>query len=162
MQNILSRSRLNHLHVVCSTIEPTLSELINIMLQSVRCDELSSLFLSGDNIEEWIQFWASNITPQLRRLDICGAWLDPQRISHSRVLAVQQVVNESPLVELNLSNVELQDKHDWMVLVDSMDLSILTTFGLNSSCRNQFVSNVNAVDLYHSIFPKKVMKTTRV
>ncbi|KAI9236364.1 MAG: hypothetical protein BYD32DRAFT_418953 [Podila humilis] len=163
MLGILSRSRLKHLHVLCTAFGPTMLIPITHVLQTVQWGELSSLFLSGDSIEEWIQFWATNMTSQLQRLDICGTGSDQQTLSHSSVLAVQKAVYESPvLVELNLSNIELRDKHDWAIIVDSIDPVIPTTFGLNRSCYGQFVLSTNAVDLYNSRFFKKVAKTARI
>ncbi|KAG0099262.1 hypothetical protein BGZ93_008395 [Podila epicladia] len=116
--DILSRSHLRYLHVLCSAIDPTMSLSISHVLQAVRLEELPSLFLSGDNFDEWIQLWATNIPSLLRRLDICGTGLYQKKLYHSSVLAAQRVVNESPLVELNFSNIELQDKHDWAIVVD--------------------------------------------
>ncbi|KAG0038703.1 hypothetical protein BGZ82_011098 [Podila clonocystis] len=56
----------------------------------------------------------------------------------------------SPLVELHFENVQLQDKRDWALVVESMDPLHLETFSLCKSSANQLLSTAGAVDAFFS------------
>jgi hypothetical protein len=45
-------------------------------------------------------------------------------LSHSSILFVHHVVFANATVELSLGNVQLQDKRDWELIVESMDPSV--------------------------------------
>lgn len=62
----------------------------------------------------------------------------------------------SPMEELKFRNVQLQDKRDWMSIVESLDLSRLKTLGLYERSARQFNSSGDAVDLYNSMFKSTI------
>ncbi|KAF9271082.1 hypothetical protein BGZ74_006505, partial [Mortierella antarctica] len=53
-------------------------------------------------------------------------------------------------MKLRLRNLQLQDKRDWSLLTDSMDLSFLQTLDLDEHGATQFLSEPDAVDLFIS------------
>ncbi|KAF9305346.1 hypothetical protein BGZ74_010564, partial [Mortierella antarctica] len=55
IQNVLSRSKLERLHVLCSRFDPSLSGPITQALASVQWSTLKALKLSGDHIDTWIR-----------------------------------------------------------------------------------------------------------
>jgi hypothetical protein len=56
--------------------------------------------------------------------------------------------SESPLMELHVENVQLQDKQYWMLVVDGLDPKFLETFSLCYSSHSQFVACANAMDVF--------------
>lgn len=59
-----------------------------------------------------------------------------QELSHSSVLFLHQLILTYPLVELHLTNVQLQDDQGWMLLLESVDLVLLKTLDLDDVCMN--------------------------
>lgn len=149
IQEILCRSYLEHLHVVCTPVDSR-SESISQILGSVQWSSLKSLVFSGNNIDEWIKIWPSPVTSRLLSLQIRGTWPNVQELSHSSVLFLQRLIFSSSLAELCLWSVQLQDKHDWVLVIDSMDLLLLETLDLGYRSVHDFISMGNAVDLLFS------------
>ncbi|KAF9387244.1 hypothetical protein CPB97_002764 [Podila verticillata] len=157
-QNILHRSLLEHLHVVCTPIaDPSLWAPIAQVLNAVQWLILKSLALSGDNINGWASLWPSSLAVdrQLLTLHIqaTGSHLPVQalHLSHASVLLLHHLIFTSPqLLELQLVNVHLQDQHDWTVLVNSLDF-LQTSLRLDSgSSITQLLSVKPAAKLFLS------------
>ncbi|KAF9381062.1 hypothetical protein CPB97_007974, partial [Podila verticillata] len=117
---------------------------------------LQTLALSGENIDEWLQLWPSAVSTQLRNLTLHGKEPALQELSHPSVLFIQQLIFMSQMQELRFRNVQLQDKRDWMLIVESLDLSTLKTLGLCERSAKQFNSSGDAVDLYNSMFKSTI------
>lgn len=120
VQNVLRRSHLEYLHVVCSPLDPSLSLSIPQALDSVQWSIIKSLALSGDNINEWIKLWTCPFAPQLLCLQIKGTGSSFQELSHLSVLFLHRLVYSSPMAKLLLTNVQLQDKRDWALVDESV------------------------------------------
>ncbi|KAG0025468.1 hypothetical protein BGZ81_007126 [Podila clonocystis] len=86
--------------------------------------------------------------------EVRGSRSTAQEISHSSVLAIGSLVYMSPLVELHFENVQLQDKRDWALVIESMNPSHLETFSLCKSSANQLLSTAGAVDVFFSRFER--------
>lgn len=140
VQRVLHRSNLDHLHILCTPLAPDLCDPIAQVLGSVQWPTLKSLVLSGDFIEEWLQLWPPVSPPQLLSLQIQGTESALQELSHSCVLWIHQLVFGSPLVGLTFENVLFQDKSDWALIVESLNLSILKSFGLCETSQSQLMS----------------------
>ncbi|KAG0085842.1 hypothetical protein BGZ92_008657 [Podila epicladia] len=107
--NLLGRSDLDHLNIMCNPFDAGALDSIAQVLDSVQCDVLKSLVFSGSNINGWIQLWPPNGSPKLIQLGIHGPGSTKQELSHASVLAIHQMVHTSPLIDLKFVNVELQD-----------------------------------------------------
>ncbi|KAG0340564.1 hypothetical protein BG000_011692 [Podila horticola] len=121
VQNILQRSMLGNLHIVCTTFDLSLNDFVRQVLLSVQWSALQSLVVSGEAVNKWIQLLAtiSNdkatmITPglQLQCFRVQGSGKQLVRLSHSSVLFVHQLVYLNPAIELILENACLQDDRD--------------------------------------------------
>lgn len=152
VRNILRRSRLEYLRIVCSSVDPSLSDSVAQVLDSVQWDTLKSLVLSGDTIDGWIQLWPPSVAPRLLYLNICGTGSSLQKLSHVSVLWIHQLVYMGTLAELHLGNFQLQNKSDWALIVESMDSSLLQTINLSADSAEQFISSANAIDTFTSSF----------
>lgn len=152
IQNILRRSRPEHLNVVCNSVDPILKQSISDMLDAVQWDTIKSLVLAGDNPNEWMDLCPVPKAPKLLSLQIRGTRLVPQELTHSSILFVHQLANESSLETLDFKGVRLQDLRDWTVIVDAVDPAYLKKLGLCDSCMDQFLANSDAVDLFDDKF----------
>lgn len=150
--NTLSRNNLEGLYVVCRPVDSSLSKSLAQVLGSINWIALQSLVLSDENIDEWLQLWPSAVSIRLRNLTLHGEEPALQELSHPSVLFIQRLISMSPMEELRFKNVQLQDKRDWMSIVESLDLSTLKTLGLCERSARQFNSSGDAVDLYKSMF----------
>ncbi|KAF9206877.1 hypothetical protein BGZ59_011444, partial [Podila verticillata] len=150
IQRVLAQSDLEHLCIVCVPLIDMLRQSIANVLLSVRTHTLKHLVLSGENIDGWLKIWSLDDTPRLLRLDIYGAGLNSQEISHAGVLTLLRLSHTSALVELNLKNIRLQEQRDWELIVDGTDHWMLETFGLCSTTSSQFMSTPDAVDILFS------------
>jgi hypothetical protein len=108
---------------------------------------LEHLWLSGDNINHWIQLLAEVNMPRLKALQIRGTKLVRQELSHASVLSVERLIVTNSLTELYFNDVLLRDQRDWLHLVETMDPSMLDGFGLGDGSYEQFMSDPDAVDL---------------
>ncbi|KAF9298899.1 hypothetical protein BGZ74_009188 [Mortierella antarctica] len=128
VQNVLSRSNLDHLHILCVPIAPDLCDPISQVLSSVQWPTLKSLVLSGDCIEDWLQLWPLTSASQLLSLRVQGTESALQELSHSSVLWIHRLVFSASMVDLAFEHVLFQDKSDWGLMVDSLDVAVLEAF----------------------------------
>lgn len=84
---------------------------------------LKSLVLSGNNINEWAQLWNAPPAPHLLRLKLYGTESAPLELSHGSTLFIHRLIYVSPLVDFVFQNIELQERHDWIPIVESLDFS---------------------------------------
>ncbi|KAG0335155.1 hypothetical protein BG000_007751 [Podila horticola] len=124
IQNMISRSSLEYLVVECAPFDSALSDSIAQVLHSIPWSTLKSLVLTGHNMDEWIQLWSCPVAPSLLCLQIRGTGSVTQALSHSSIIFVHGMVLTSLLMELHLDNIQLNNKRDWELLVESMDSSI--------------------------------------
>lgn len=143
IRDVLSRSSLEHLQIVCTQFDHTLSGSICQVLHAVQLPTLKSLVFSGDNIDGWIKAWPLTIAPRLLRLEIHRAESSMQ-LSHSSALSVHYLIYSSPLTELYLENVQFQNKHDWDLVIQAVDYSLIEVFALSAkrSCRPKSAEDV--------------------
>jgi len=149
VREVLRRSDLEHLHVVCTPVNSQ-SESITQVLGAIRWSTLKSLVFAGNNIKQWIDHCLSPFSPNLLSLQIQGTWSNIQELSHSNVLFIHQLISASPIVELCFLNVQLQEVRDWTLLVESIDFSMLKTLDLGTACTDQLVSTSEAANLFIS------------
>ncbi|KAG0338241.1 hypothetical protein BG005_003832, partial [Podila minutissima] len=152
--NLLGRSNLDHLNIVCNPFDAGALDSIAQVLDSVQCDALKSLVFSGSNIDGWIQLWQPNGSPKLIQLGIHGPGSSKQELSHSSVLAIHQMVHASPLIDLAFTNVELQDPRDWALISGALDPESLERFDMCERAKAQFKSCPEAVNILNK-FPKR-------
>lgn len=153
VERILRQSCLEHLHIVCTPAHRRQFESITKVLGSVQWPRLRSLILSGDSIDAWIKLWPTHIAPQLLYLQIQGTGSAGQELSHSSTLFIHQLIYNNLLMELHLEHIHLQNKSDWMFLVESLDPELQKTFHLDGSSYSQFISTPDAVEIFRKKFP---------
>ncbi|KAG0079787.1 hypothetical protein BGZ92_000901 [Podila epicladia] len=139
VQNVLRRSSLEHLNVICNPVDRHVTKSISQVLGSVQWDTLKSLVLSGNCTNEWMDLWPHTEAPRLLGLQIHGTGSALQELSHSSVLFIHQIAQSSPLGRLEFEGVQMQDKSDWTVIIDSVDPWFLTKLGLY--CDNEVPDN---------------------
>lgn len=61
---------------------------------------------------------------------------------------LHQLISSSPLVELGLYCIQLQDERDWSFIVESMDLSLLEILDTGSVSTGQLFLSTHASDLF--------------
>ncbi|KAG0025734.1 hypothetical protein BGZ82_009873 [Podila clonocystis] len=152
---IFSHCILEKLAVKCDQIDLNLSDPLVKVLGSVQWDFLEHMWLSGGNIDQWIQLLAKVEMARLKTLQIRGTKSVQQTLSHVSVLFVERLIGTSPLTELYFDNLLLQDHRDWVLLVEKMDRSILKIFDLDNGSYEQFMSTPDALDLMHSKYAEK-------
>jgi hypothetical protein len=119
VDNLLRRSSLEHLRILCSPFDHVLSDHITKALQNIPWHSLKTLDLTGDNIDQWVQLWLPTDAPRLLSLAIRGTSSEPQELSHPSALFIHRLVYASPLVELIFKNVDMQDKNDWLLVSEN-------------------------------------------
>ncbi|KAF9288343.1 hypothetical protein BGZ74_000940 [Mortierella antarctica] len=149
VQKIFSRCILEKLVIKCDRIDLNMSKLVARALDSVHWSLLENLWLSGDDINQWLQLLANIDTPRLTTLQIRGT-RSQQELSHASVLSIERLIGSSSLAELYFNCVLLQDQRDWVRLVDKMDPSMLENFGLGEGSFQQFMATPDAKGLEHS------------
>lgn len=105
IQRFFSECCLEQLIILCTTFDPTQTNLIVQVLESVPWSTLKSLELSGDDIAGWLRILPSVPAPHLKCLDIRGSGLAPLRLSHEDIRCIQQLTDSWPLEELRFDNV---------------------------------------------------------
>ncbi|KAG0037179.1 hypothetical protein BGZ82_003024, partial [Podila clonocystis] len=150
-----------HLNVICNPVGNDTAKSITQVLGSVPWDTLKSLVLSGNSTNEWMDLWPPTEAPRLLGLQIRSTGSAVQELSHSSVLFVHQIAQSSPLGRLEFEGVQMRDKRDWTVIVDSVDPSFLTKLGLCERGLSQFESSP-AVDQFKSKFdtPLRILTKT--
>ncbi|KFH74092.1 hypothetical protein MVEG_01305 [Podila verticillata NRRL 6337] len=161
VQNVLSRSNLVNIHVSCTPFDPCLSESISQVLHSVRWGYLKSLVFSGDNIDAWMRLQSFVDSPHLLCLEIHGSGSAQQPLSHSSVLFIHQLVYSSSLMDFHIDGIQLQDKYDLELIVQSMEPSLLKTFSMGSSTTVQLLSNTDALNHFVSNTKDRMVEARR-
>lgn len=143
IQSVLQRSNLEHLHIRCQIVFSNRRSNVAQILRSVQWSSTISLVLSGDKIDTWIRLWAESGNlfpsaptsgPQLHFLAIIGPSEKQHPLSHSSALALHRLICFSPLLELCLENVQMQQASDWDLIVDTIDFSTLkVVYAYNTS-----------------------------
>ncbi|KAF9332222.1 hypothetical protein BG006_004910 [Podila minutissima] len=155
VQNVLRRSHLEHLKVVCNPINPHATKSISQVLGSVQWDTLKSLVLTGNRTNDWMDLWPPTEAPRLLGLQIRGTGSGLQELSHKSVLFIHQIAQSSPLGRLEFESVQMQDKRDWAVIVDSVDPLFLMKLGLCDRGMSQFESSTG-MEEFQSKFHRNV------
>lgn len=147
IQKALRLSNVKLLYFKCLPFDHQLSDRIVHLLGAVQWSTLETLQLVGDNLDQWVQLVNKIDAPRLRRLDMWGSESVQQELTRASVSFVQQVISSSPLEEMNIGLVQLQDTQDWVRLVESMEPMLLRKVSLSGSSYDQFMTNTEAVDL---------------
>lgn len=150
IQNVLCRSSLDHLHIMCSSFDPGVSTSIANVLGSIEWLTLKSLVLSGDYIDEWLQLWPPPTDARLLCLQIWGTLPDYQELAHSSILFLHQLIFASPLVNLHLRLIQPQDNCDWSLIVEALDFSLLETLDIGAFISDQTFLATHSMDLFVS------------
>ncbi|KAG0337552.1 hypothetical protein BG000_005265 [Podila horticola] len=153
--NLLGRSDVDHLNIVCNSFDSRALSSIVQVLDSVQCNTLKSLIFSGSNIDGWVKLWPPIVSPKLIQLGIHGPGSAKQELSHPSVLAIHQMIHASPLIDLKFTNVELQEPRDWELITGALDPESLKSFDLCDRAKAQFESCAEAVDILNDKFPKR-------
>lgn len=159
IRTIIERSTVDILHIVCIPFDPRLSESIARMLQSIPWSSLKSLVFTGSNIDAWMLLLTNNATPQLQHLSIIGDGPQMQQLSPSSVSSTCRMVGGRFLKDLHFVNAQLQDKHDWIYIVGSLQNSFAHSLNLCANSRKQFLSAKAAVSLFSRKFKRLVDDT---
>lgn len=120
LQRALQRTAIERLQIQCGPIKSELREGVSRLLLFVPWPRVTSLVLTGNNIDEWIQLWRGSESPeamQLRSLVVSGTGMVSQQLSRSSALHLHQVIYSSPSVEVHMEHIELQEQRDWRLLV---------------------------------------------
>ncbi|KFH63795.1 hypothetical protein MVEG_10488 [Podila verticillata NRRL 6337] len=149
IQEVLHRSDLQHLHVVCTPVDCQFESIAQV-LGAVQWSTLKSLVLAGHHIEAWIDLCQPSFSPSLLSLQIQGTLPKIQELSHSNVLFIIQLICASPVVELCFQNVQLQERRDWELIVESMDVFLLQTLSFGEHDFMQLLSVPDAIALLGS------------
>lgn len=163
VESVLRQSHLDHLTVMCTPVDPALSEYIAETLQAVQWPTLKSLLLFGGHIDEWIQLWAtssetqvvmnnSSTGPHLLRVYLQAAGSASQLLSHTSVLFIHRLIQSSPLAEMYFQRVLLQDKRDWGIIVESIEPLLLEALGLCQGSTTQLMDVREAWELFQAKF----------
>ncbi|KAG0037151.1 hypothetical protein BGZ82_003065 [Podila clonocystis] len=152
IEKVLGRSKLEHLSVACTRVDPDLSNSVAQVLTSVKWPSLKALTLSGDSINAWLQLWPAIATPQLVSLELRGTGTVVQELSHVSMLRLHQWINASPLIELRFAKVKLQEKRAWEYLVECVDPLYLRIYQQDGTSDDRFKAYGDAKDRYNSRF----------
>lgn len=121
IQNILRQSHLEQLIIICTPIDPKISDSVAKALGSVQWSTLKSLRFLGAHIDAWIRLWmsphnnpltisASGEGPRLRQLYLCSTASNRQQLLHTSALFIHGLVYLSPSIEVIFKNIIL-DEH---------------------------------------------------
>lgn len=153
VQSILRLSTLERLHIRCVPFMPFLEASVAQVLRSIQWLTIKSLVLSGNNIDDWLNLWAT----QGGLRDLLGGWLAPTSsgpglsslevlvgpesknvLSHSSALALHHLIYSCPLVELHLENVLLENKREWELVLGAIHYSNLKKLSLDNTNAPEF------------------------
>lgn len=97
---------------------------------------------------------ASDGSLRLLRLHLQGS--KPQLLSHSSMLIIHDLIYSSPVIELRLENLQLQDLSDWRLVIKAADYSLLETFALS---RHHGCQPKSAKELWDFLVAQTVVTT---
>ncbi|KAG0345139.1 hypothetical protein BG004_003940 [Podila humilis] len=141
VRRILGDSSLEHLRLVCTPVDDPCSENLAQALQCIPWSTLRSLVITGRNMDSWISRFSSCIkAPRLLSLTLRGPEPGTVKISHPSALALHQLVFSSQMVEFDIENITLQDKSDWILLVDGLKVWSIDTLTMCPGSIEQFLS----------------------
>ncbi|KAG0342746.1 hypothetical protein BG000_001606 [Podila horticola] len=134
IRDVLQRSTLKYLHIRCVSFAPVRQVLITQVLKSIQWSTITSLVLSGNNINNWLQllyrdggFQAdsrhslTSCAPSLLRMEILGSGVNNPSLSHPSALLIHELIYSGRLVDLRLENVQLRHTWDWELLIGGID-----------------------------------------
>ncbi|KAG0031945.1 hypothetical protein BGZ82_006738 [Podila clonocystis] len=140
IKDVLKRSTLECLHIRCVPIRSRLRKNVAMVLGAVQWPTIKTLILSGDSVDQWLQFWinegllriASGVHqgPRLMCLEVFDKGVSEHLVSHDGALALHHIVYSSQLSVLNLENVRLQDDRDWDLIIGALDITVLEELSL--------------------------------
>ncbi|KAG0340654.1 hypothetical protein BG000_011432 [Podila horticola] len=137
----------------CDHVLPPLSDYSASLLDLATYRHPSVLTMYTLDVSRLSQIGLSSIQEVLGRSNleqlhvVCTV---VQELSHSSVLFLQRLIFSSPLVELHLRSVQLQDKRDWILVIDIVDLSLLQVLDLGEHGFMQLLSMPHVIDLFVS------------
>ncbi|KAF9201639.1 hypothetical protein BGZ59_002590, partial [Podila verticillata] len=134
IQRVLHDSRLEHLHICCLSVQPRLHYNSGRVLRSIQWSTIMSLVLSGGSIDTLLRFWADgreylfmglSSVSSLRRLEMNGS-REARPLSHQSCLCWHSLLYSAfSLSELSMENIQLQNPHDWGLILDAVDMASL-------------------------------------
>ncbi|KAF8950241.1 hypothetical protein BGZ52_003207, partial [Haplosporangium bisporale] len=134
IQRMFHDSRLEHLHIRCLSVQPRLHYNSGRVLRSIQWSTIMSLVLSGDSIDALLRFWADgqeylfmglSSVSSLRRLEMNGS-REARPLSHQSCLCWHSLLYSAfSLSELSMENIQLQNPHDWGLILDAVDMASL-------------------------------------
>ncbi|KAI9231416.1 MAG: hypothetical protein BYD32DRAFT_430865 [Podila humilis] len=134
IQRVLHDSRSEHLHIRCLSVQPRLHYNSGRVLRSIQWSTIMSLVLSGDSIDTLLRFWADgqeylfmglSSVSSLRRLEMNGS-REARPLSHQSCLCWHSLLYSAfSLSELSMENIQLQNPHDWGLILDAVDMASL-------------------------------------
>ncbi|KAI9241319.1 MAG: hypothetical protein BYD32DRAFT_406098 [Podila humilis] len=138
--DVLKRSALECLHIRCVPIRPRVRQHLAALLGAVQWSTIKTLILSGNSIDQWLQFWinegslvtnsGTHMGPRLMCLELFDSGMSENLLSHAAALALHHIVYSSQLSVLNLENVKLQENRDWDLIVEALDITVLEELSL--------------------------------
>ncbi|KAG0342059.1 hypothetical protein BG000_007097 [Podila horticola] len=152
IRNVLHRSRLEHLNLVCKPVDSTLSQSISEVLRAIPWGTLKSLVLSGNDTNGCMELCPMPEEPRLLSLQIQGTGPAPQELAHSSALFIHHLASESSLEKMVIKGVQMKDPSDWRVIVDAPDPAHLKKIELCTNGMSQLRSNADVAALYDSKF----------
>lgn len=140
IKDVLKRSALESLHIRCVPIQPRMRQHLATLLGAIQWPTIKTLILSGNSIDQWLQFWinegslvansGTHLGPRLMCLELFDCGMSENLLSHAGVLALHHIVYSSQLSVLNLENVRLQENLDWDLIVEALDITVLEELSL--------------------------------
>ncbi|KAG0346883.1 hypothetical protein BG005_000469, partial [Podila minutissima] len=155
LMDVLRRSTLQYLRIVCRSFDYRLFDIFSQVIGSIPWSTLTSLDLSGEDIDAWLQFLNAVTAPQLRYLVLQGSETNTRKLSQSSAWVVQRLIKAHRLVQLKFENVQLQETSDWVIITESMDPLLLKHIDMCDTTWGQFSKVEAAVELYNGKYQKK-------
>ncbi|KAG0337621.1 hypothetical protein BG000_005209 [Podila horticola] len=122
--------------------EPFNSPSVKSAFSSGELSLIKALFVQNERLETLLRIYAADRSPslevatfglRLKSLTIRSAGNTPQPLLHASVLFIHNLINSSPLVDLSLETIQLQDNQDWDLVINAIDFSHLEVLGMFKS-----------------------------
>lgn len=139
IQRVLHNSRLEHLHIHRLSLQPMLQHNSYRVLGSIQWSTIKSLVLSGDSIDTILRSWTNDeyffmdlsSVSSLCRLEMNGS-REARPLSHQSCLCWHSLLYSAfSLSELSMENIQLQNAHDWDLILGAVDFESLDKFSCN-------------------------------
>ncbi|KFH66248.1 hypothetical protein MVEG_08348 [Podila verticillata NRRL 6337] len=107
-----------------------------------KLELVKALLGQDERLEIVLRIYAKGSSPsselttfglRLKSLTVRSTGHTHRPLSHVSVLFIHNLIYSSPLVDLSLENVHLQDNQDWDLVIDAIDFSELTVLGMFKS-----------------------------